>query len=345
MDFCIGLFLGCVLMTVLRAVFRPRPAPRQPGFPCPLCQGTGVISLEQLRQPVTNTVPQTPTVERATKPARRSGRVKLPAPASATPPALPENGGGPPEDLFAAGITVPSKQDSGEHPQLPKLRAFVQLGLAAARADGRIAAGERKAIREFLTENFGHDAALLRHVDPVMEKLEKKPIAEIEVFAAVVAVTSEGERFAMIRLAERVLDSTGKRTAKKKQFRERVISAMRIVEKTSPPEQTREVPPPVAVPPPPPVDHRAVLEIDASVELAPDLIRRRFVLLSEKLDPGKASAMGGDFARLAEEKRVALRLAAETLIAPFGVPLDPPAAPPPPADIRHNPDLDDIFGG
>ena len=48
---------------------------------------------------------------------------------------------------------------------------------------------------------------------------------------------------------------------------------------------------------------------------------------------------------MADRKRADLRRAAEALIAPFGVPLDPPAAPPQPADLRHNPDLDDVFGG
>jgi hypothetical protein len=87
-----------------------------------------------------------------------------------------------------------------------------------------------------------------------------------------------------------------------------------------------------------------VLEIEPGVELSAELIRRRFALLTDKLDPAKATALGPEFARLADQKRAAVRAAAEALIAPFGVPLDPPAAPPPPADPRHNPDLDDVFG-
>jgi hypothetical protein len=172
-----------------------------------------------------------------------------------------------------------------------------------------------------------------------MERAEKDPDAETDVFAAVLSVTTEGERFAAIRFAERVLDSTGKRTAKKKQFRERVVRSMRVAEPVS-----REAKPSVTTPTST-SDPRTVLEIDPGTELSPELIRRKYAMLSDKLNAGKATAMGTDFARLASEKRTALRTAAETLIAPFGVPLDPLAAPPPPADIRHNPDLDDIFGG
>ena len=74
-----------------------------------------------------------------------------------------------------------------------------------------------------------------------------------------------------------------------------------------------------------------------------DLIRRRYNFLSEKLDPARAAALGAEFARLAEEKRAKLKAAAEKLLLPFNEPLEKPVAPQP-ADLRHNPDLDDAFG-
>jgi hypothetical protein len=84
------------------------------------------------------------------------------------------------------------------------------------------------------------------------------------------------------------------------------------------------------------------------VPLDADLIRRRFALLTDKLDPAKAAAFGPEFARMAEEKRARVRAAAEALIAPFGEPLEKPGtpgadAPGSPRDLRHNPDLDDVF--
>ena len=314
MDVCIGLvigfFVGALALNALTgyAVRKSK---------CPTCNGSGVFVpsvMPEFRQRIESKRP-------------RGSRRRTPG-TSPPPPA---------EDLFVGSSSPPSQPAGAEHPHLPKLRAFVRFGLVAARADGRIAASEKRAIREFLTETFGHDAALLRHVDPLMERAEKDADAEVDVFAALLSVTTEGERFTAIRFAERVLDSTGKRTAKKRQFRERVVESLNAIDPVS-----REAKPSAAPPPP---DPRTVLEIDPDTELSPELIRRKYSLLSDKLDAGKATAMGTDFARLALEKRTALRTAAEALIAPFGVPLDPPAAPPPPADIRHNPDLDDIFGG
>ena len=111
---------------------------------------------------------------------------------------------------------------------------------------------------------------------------------------------------------------------------------------------------PTAAPPKPPAppavaspavqEPRQVLDIAASVELSPELIRRKVALLTDPLDPTRAAALGPEFAKLADQKRAAIRAAGEALVAAFGVPLDPPAAPPPPADPRHNPALDDAFG-
>ncbi|HYH69337.1 MAG TPA: hypothetical protein VD866_31880, partial [Urbifossiella sp.] len=92
-----------------------------------------------------------------------------------------------------------------------------------------------------------------------------------------------------------------------------------------------------------PVDHRAVLEIPPGVPLDADLIRRRYANLTDKLDPAKAAAFGPEFARMAEQKRAAVRAAAEALIAPLGEPLEKPV-PPAPTDIRANALLDDVFG-
>jgi hypothetical protein len=89
---------------------------------------------------------------------------------------------------------------------------------------------------------------------------------------------------------------------------------------------------------------RLILEIDPTATVSPDLIRRRFTLLTEKADPAKAATLGVEFVRMAETKRADILRAAQELMAPFGEPLVPPAAPPKPTDIRHNPLLDEIFG-
>lgn len=320
--FTFGMFAAAVVGLLVRA--RPRPADDRA---CPVCGGTGVLPDGTHVEPV-------PADSPTRRPRSRSRRTKVGIWVPPSPEVAPAG------DLFLDGSKATAATATAEHPHLPKLRALVRFGLAAARADGRIAASEKKVIRAFLTETFGHEPALLRQIDPLIERAEVEPEPEADAVAAVVAVVPSGERAGVLRFADRVLDATGKRTAKKSKFHHRAAAAFGVAD--SPP--TPPVPAP-AIPAPVAADPRAVLEIDPGTELAPDLIRRKFALLSEKLAAGKATAMGSDFARLAAEKRAALRTAAEALIAPFGVPLDPPAAPPPPADIRHNPDLDDIFGG
>ncbi|MCX7663921.1 MAG: TerB family tellurite resistance protein [Gemmataceae bacterium] len=101
-----------------------------------------------------------------------------------------------------------------------------------------------------------------------------------------------------------------------------------------------KAPPPHPVEPP---NYREILEIPNEAELSPELIRRKFNLLWERNDPKKVESMGKKFIELAEETRRSVREAAEKLMAPYGVPLEEPVAPPP-TDLRHNPDLDDVFG-
>lgn len=91
-------------------------------------------------------------------------------------------------------------------------------------------------------------------------------------------------------------------------------------------------------------DPRALLEIENGTPLSADLIRRRYYLLVGRLAPDKVEELGPEFAALAAKKRAAVRTAAETLLRPFGEPLEISAVPAPPSELRHNPDLDAAFG-
>jgi len=221
-----------------------------------------------------------------------------------------------------------------DDPRLAKLRAVVRFGLLVAKADGRVAQAERKELRRHLDATFGHDAFLARHFDPLMEATEAETPDEGAILAAL-KEANDAERKQLFALAERIADGSGERNPREKDLVARIADAFALTPVAKP---VAPRPAPVAV------DPRAVLEIPADAELSVELIRRRYALLSDKLDPAKASALGPEFKAMAERKRTELRRAAEMLMAPFGAPLDPPPAPPPPADIRHNPDLDDLFG-
>jgi uncharacterized tellurite resistance protein B-like protein len=264
-----------------------------------------------------------------------SPAVARPAPQPAAFPPVAAPAATPPADLFHAEMYggPGSGSAAADHPWLPKLVAVARFGFAVARADGRVAQAEKKVIRGFLAERFGHDAALARHIDPLMERTEAAVPAEAEAVAAVVSATTADERPALYWFAERIADASGPRNQREQDVLARVAAAFGVTTvATAPP------------PPPEPAiadDPKAVLEIDAGTPVTPDLVRRRYALLTDKLDPAKAAALGPEFARMAEEKRTQLRAAAEALLA--GEPLEK-AGPQTPADLRHNPDLDDVFG-
>jgi uncharacterized tellurite resistance protein B-like protein len=255
----------------------------------------------------------------------------------------------PATDLFRAELQKPvgaPATSRGEHPWLPKMRAVAGFAFAVAKSDGRVADAERKTIRKFLAARFGHDAVLVRHIDPLMQQTESAVPDATTALTAVCEMTTAEERTELYELAERIAAASGGRTERERAALVRIATTLGVAG-----ERPATVMAAAAPPRPAPVvaativpDSKAVLEISPDVPVTVDLIRRRYVLLSERLDPEKAASMGPEFRRMADEKRAKLRAAAEDLLRPFGAPLDPPAPPPPPTDIRHNPDLDDVFG-
>jgi len=90
-------------------------------------------------------------------------------------------------------------------------------------------------------------------------------------------------------------------------------------------------------------DCRAALEIAAATPLDVDLIRRQHRLLSDRFAPDKFGAHGPEFVQVATVKLDRVERAARQLLSAYNEPLESPADAPP-ADIRHNPLLDELFG-
>lgn len=221
---------------------------------------------------------------------------------------------------------TPAPTPVAEPPAVAKLRAVCRFGLLVAKADGRAAKAETAVLREHVGRVFASDPLALRFIDVEIENAQKATLNEADVTAGVVAFPPN-ERKELVALASRMAAAAGAVSAKEQQLLARLRAALGEPE------------------PEPTADPRAVLEIPPDAELTPELIRRRYHLLNEKSDPSKAAGLGAEFAAMAEKKRVELKAAAETLLAPLGVPLVAPPPPPPPSDLRHNPDLDAVFGG
>lgn len=222
--------------------------------------------------------------------------------------------------------------------QLDRMRAYCRFAFVVARADGRVAVGEKKEIRSFLAELFGQDARLLRHLDPVIEQCENPPPQEGDAVDAVKAITTPAQRNDLMIMARRIADAVGDRSQKEQVVLDRIADALGVGHVAAA-ETTGETGMDEA-------NARSVLEIDKSVELTPELIRRRFNILTDQYDPKRAAGLGTEFSKMAEAKRNAVKAATELLLKKLNAPLVA-AAPVPaatPGDIRHNPDLDAAFG-
>ena len=252
---------------------------------------------------------------------------------------------------------------------LHSIPALARFGLMVAKADGYISDPERSAVRAFLATLFGHDAILSQHIDSILFAAQKAIPSETVAIAEVVECTSPDKRRAIYLATEKIAEAWLPRNQSEIDTLQRVAIAFGM-EPTAPkielapqianvvrlptppnPEATRRVAeafPSQKVTPPKSLfafgDPRKLLEIEPKMQLSVELIRRRFAMLSEKTNPKRAAAFGPEFVALAEKHLAELQAAAESLIAPFGVPLVARVAPPTPPDMRHNPDLDDVFG-
>jgi hypothetical protein len=88
----------------------------------------------------------------------------------------------------------------------------------------------------------------------------------------------------------------------------------------------------------------AILEIEASVPLSADLVRRHYTRLMDKFAPEKVQALGSDVVAVIQRKQQEVEQAARTLIAQWNEELSPKNSELIPKDLRHNPDLDALFG-
>jgi uncharacterized tellurite resistance protein B-like protein len=239
-----------------------------------------------------------------------------------------------------------SRGSEGASPPSPlaRLRTVAGLGLAVAKADGRIANAERKQVRAFLERRYATEVGLAGKLDSIMAEVE----ADLPTLGDAlwdVKQKIEAEAWPeLYQLAVSVADAAGERNSKEVECLARIAEEFGIGIKPPP----AHVPAPVVatqpdVSPTEP-ECRAALEIAAETPLSVDLIRRQYRLMSDRFAPEKFTGHGPDFVKMATDKRDKAERAARHLLAGYNEPLEPPAAPPAPAELRHNPDLDDVFG-
>jgi uncharacterized tellurite resistance protein B-like protein len=266
-----------------------------------------------------------------------AGPVSTTTPSMPTPAATPP---APPVVQEAVAMTPKPPPKPVEVTPLERLRAVIAFGLAVAKADGRVAAAERKQVRAFVDRRY---AVLTANLDSIIAEIEADVPTLGDALWQIKRVIPSNVWTELYQFAVSVADSAGERNTREIEFLARVAEELGVgVQPVVVPE-----PKPTVLAGPEPlsdVDCRRALEIAADTPMNIDLIRRQHRLLVERFDPEKFTIHGEDFVRLATQKRDLIERAARRLVAGYNEPLEPPAAPPPPADLRHNPDLDDVFG-
>jgi hypothetical protein len=243
-----------------------------------------------------------------------------------------------------------------------------------AKADGRIAAAERRQVRAFAERRYT-PPDLLPQLDSILAGIEADLPTLGDALWDVKRTIPHDAWPELYQFAVSVADSAGERNTREVECLARVAEELRIGDpggagilpanargRESPAATSGDVSgvegggkggpalagrmpavPGGAAPLLDDVECRTALEIGPATPLSVDLIRRQFRLLTDRFAPEKFASHGPEFVAMAAEKRARAERAARHLLAEYNEPLEPPT-PPPLADLRHNPDLDDVFG-
>ena len=230
----------------------------------------------------------------------------------------------------AARAELRFRSRAHEPPPSARLRTVAGLGLAVAKADGRIAAAERKQVRAFLERRYATDPASpansIRSWREVEADLPTLGDALWEVKRTIPAEAWPE----LYQFAVSVADAAGERNTREVECLARVAEELGIGIKPPP----AHVPAPVvATEPDAPLTEpecRAALEIAPETPLSVDLIRRQYRLLSDRFAPEKFASHGPEFVQMAADKRDKAERAARHLLAGYNEPLEAAAPPPRP---------------
>lgn len=237
--------------------------------------------------------------------------------------------------------------------QRDRLEAFTRFGVLVALADGRAAQAELRVVRQFLAEVFGQDPDLVRRFDPLIELCTvSRPHEAPTVGDAMRLAAGPKELSRLHRWATAIADASSGRNEREAGLLVRIAETFGLESSQATPQ------PPDASASKPSLDQkdetrsantslldpRDELEIPRDAEVTVELVRRRFHLASDRLDVSRLGELGVEFAKLAKIKRERLQEAARSLLEPLGAPLEVPSESAAAAEMRHNPDLDAMFG-
>ena len=192
-----------------------------------------------------------------------------------------------------------------------------------------------------MRQRFGYDRALLNRVEGFCAHYESAAIDLDHCLRQVMEMFTVPHRTALVEFASQIINISSNGGAAGAMFLNSLAHRLGIPIVTPPKPE-----PPVKVSTIPGREQcLALLEIPLGASLSADLVRRQWNLLSERMALEKAARMGPEFLKMAETKRAAILQAAKTLLNLMGEKLEVKPSVPAAQDLRHNPDLDDVFGG
>jgi hypothetical protein len=240
------------------------------------------------------------------------------------------------------------------------LELTVQLGYAVARADGRLAQAEQTTIEQYFQNRYQHNAAMLNRARSLIAHYTKAPIDINDLVRRIKSACAPETLVSLLEFGRSVVMAGSPNTKKivcyEQMGRELAMTLPSFsgVESSEVEAGPRFTPTPLitrqkeTLPANPAFSSRKqwleALEIDPEVIPTAELVRRQYNKLAERFSAAKVTHLGADFERLAAERHTAARMAAEGFMKEFSEPLDLPE-PAPPASIRENRELDELFGG
>jgi uncharacterized tellurite resistance protein B-like protein len=229
----------------------------------------------------------------------------------------------------------------------------IEFAFAIARTDGSVSGAESTLINDQMQRRFGYNPALYNRVKAWCAHYQTAAIRVELCLKRIKEATTIAHRVKLLEFACLIAEASGSTNEREAHLMERIAHEWEIppmqlaadsLDKRHPSIPVKFHSEPSSKTSPPAVDPRAVLGIDPKTTLTVDLIRRQFNLRMAQLSSEKLEAMGPEFVALAKSKRDALRTAGEALISPLQEPLEPSSAQTDAPEIRHNPDLDSMFG-
>jgi uncharacterized tellurite resistance protein B-like protein len=233
------------------------------------------------------------------------------------------------------------------------LEAIIEFVYAIARTDGSLARKEKELIEDIVERLHGKDQVTYNKVRAYCAHYESAPIDVGSSIRRIKERAAPEQRRQLFSLACRIAEAAGTINQRESAFLERVSrewdvpwngpsGVTSVASAAAPPKGAAQVK--LVAPSNAADDPRLTLGIDGSLALTAELVRQRFQLLSARFAPEKVETMGSEFVAMAERKLSAIRAAAERLIEPFGETLESHEEKPEAAELRHNPDLDAMFG-